>query len=107
MYKLKENYIQHNVGELHTGLKGAALELEACAWLLKQRYEVFRNVSPVGKADIIIWKKGEIPKMIDVKSGNGYSKVKDVLTLTKIDGEFKFIQKSKSYVKKTASQEAV
>jgi Holliday junction resolvase-like predicted endonuclease len=101
MYIKKENYIQHNVYELQTSLKGAALELEACAWLIKQGYEVFRNVSPVGKADIIIWKQGEVPTLIDVKMGNGYSKIKNVLTLTKINEEFKFVQKTKSYRKKT------
>ncbi len=33
--------------------KGATSELIATTWLLKQGYEVFRNVSPHGKIDII------------------------------------------------------
>ena len=82
---------------MHTSVKGAKLELEACAWFLAKGYEVFRNVSPVGKADIVVWKKGDDPILIDVKSGNGYSKAHGVMTLTKIDGEFFFVEKLRSY----------
>lgn len=47
--------------------KGAVCELTACAWLLEQGYEVFRNVSAFGHADIVAWKGDEILKL-DVKS---------------------------------------
>jgi hypothetical protein len=39
--------------------KGARSELVACAWLLCQGYEVFRNVSQHGLMDIIAIKDGE------------------------------------------------
>lgn len=45
---------------------GALCELQACAWLLTQGYEVFRNVSPEGKVDIIARKDNKIT-LIDVK----------------------------------------
>jgi hypothetical protein len=84
------NHIQHNPSELHTGLKGAKYELLACAWLLEQGYEVFRNVALVGKGDLVIWKKGMIPVLVDVKSG-GISKVKGILTLRYKNGEFSWL----------------
>jgi Holliday junction resolvase-like predicted endonuclease len=34
---------------------GALTELTACAWLLKQGYEVFRNVSAHGIADLVAY----------------------------------------------------
>jgi Holliday junction resolvase len=38
---------------------GARSELIACAWLLAEGYEVFRNVSPHGHVDIIALKDGK------------------------------------------------
>lgn len=99
MYKPKEDYIQHNVETLHTSLKGAINELEAAAWLISEGYEVFRNLAPVGKADLIIWKKGIIPILVDVKSAGSYSKVQNVKTVSKINGEWQFVEKSKEYKK--------
>jgi hypothetical protein len=78
---------QNNPQELHNSIKGAKYELLACAWLLQHGYEVFRNVCPTGKGDLIIWKKGTSPIVIDVKSA-GVSKVKDVLTLRYQNGQF-------------------
>lgn len=49
--------------------KGAHSEMVACAWLLSNGYEVFRNVSPVGLSDVIAQKGGQI-LLLDVKSGN-------------------------------------
>ena len=48
---------------------GAISELEMCAYYVRQGYEVFRNVTPDGPADIIIWnpKNGEL-HIIDIKS---------------------------------------
>ena len=49
--------------------KGAASELIATAWLLKQGYEVFRNVSQHGKIDLIaIHPETDEIKSIDVKT---------------------------------------
>jgi hypothetical protein len=48
--------------------RGAHAELIACAWLLEQGYEVFRNVSACGSADLIACKDGELLR-IDVSSG--------------------------------------
>jgi Holliday junction resolvase-like predicted endonuclease len=55
---------------MHTKHRGAYNELTACLWLLKQGYEVFRNVSPHGLTDIVAIKGKEVHR-IDVKKG-GY-----------------------------------
>jgi predicted phosphodiesterase len=49
--------------------KGAYSELIACTWLLRQGYEVFRNVSPLGLIDIVAI-KGDVILKVDVKSAN-------------------------------------
>jgi hypothetical protein len=55
---------------------GAHSELVACAFLLREGYEVFRNISSCGLADLVAWKaatsseRGEL-WLIDVKSGSG------------------------------------
>ena len=50
---------------------GAVSELELCAHYLREGYEVFRNVSNNGPADLIIWKpeNGEL-HIVDVKTFN-------------------------------------
>jgi len=53
---------------MHAKHKGALAELQACAWLLKQGYEVFRNISQHGAADLIAWRPGELPILIDVRT---------------------------------------
>lgn len=53
----------------NTGKKGAVSELAACIWLLSNNYEVFRNVTPNGKIDIVAVKGDELIK-IDVKSAH-------------------------------------
>lgn len=52
------------------GHKGTLSELKGCVWLLEQGYDVFRNISPSGKVDIIAIKFGNPYEMmlIDVKS---------------------------------------
>ena len=47
--------------------RGAQTELIACAWLLGEGYEVFRNISPAGPVDIIACKGSQLLR-IDVKS---------------------------------------
>jgi hypothetical protein len=47
---------------------GASSELIACAYFLREGYEVFRNVSPVGKRDLVIFKDGKFTS-IDVTTG--------------------------------------
>ncbi len=51
---------------------GAIAEYKACIWLMKQGYEVYRNVSPNGKFDIIAYKPGDIRK-IDVTTYSSLS----------------------------------
>jgi len=46
--------------------KGAHCELVATAWLLKEGYEVFRNVSQHGIIDVVAMKDGLLHKF-DVK----------------------------------------
>jgi Holliday junction resolvase-like predicted endonuclease len=53
--------------EMDTAHKGAQSELIACAWLLSQGYEVFRNVAATGAIDIIAMRDGEL-HYFDVKS---------------------------------------
>jgi hypothetical protein len=50
---------------------GALSELAACAWLLRRGYEVFRNVSPNGPADLVAWRPGYDPILVDVKTLGG------------------------------------
>ncbi len=52
------------VGAKH---RGAWAETVACAWLLQQGYEVFRNISPSGAIDLVAIKGGEVLKF-DVKA---------------------------------------
>ena len=56
---------------LPTTITGAICELTACAWLLKNGYEVFRNVSPTGKADLIALKDNQTI-LIDVTKAKKY-----------------------------------
>ena len=48
---------------------GAGSELVACAWLLAEGYEVFRNISQHGLADLVAVKDGKA-FYFDVKSQN-------------------------------------
>lgn len=47
--------------------RGAESEMIACAWLLANGYEVFRNVSQHGDVDIVGWKAGSF-ESFDVKT---------------------------------------
>ena len=53
---------------MHDKHKGSLAELLACAWLLKQGYEVFRNVSQHGKADLIVWRGNGLPQLVEVRT---------------------------------------
>lgn len=50
-------------------VKGAMNECVAAAWLMSQGYDVFKNVAPVGRADLVAknWDTGELI-FVDVKS---------------------------------------
>ena len=58
-----------NSGKLHSSRKGDRAELLACVFLIDQGYEVFRNVTCTGPADLIALniETGEC-KLIDVKN---------------------------------------
>ena len=59
---------QQGVEKLNISKKGDWSELLACAWLIEQGYEVFRNVSSVGAVDLVALPPvGEAVK-IDVKT---------------------------------------
>lgn len=60
-----------NKSNIPTTITGAMCELIASAWLLKNGYEVFKNVSPTGKADLIALKNGNTI-LIDVTKSNKY-----------------------------------
>ena len=55
--------------EIHHNVKGAVNEHLATAWLMKEGYDVFRNASPRGRADLVVrdWDAGEWIS-VDVKS---------------------------------------
>ena len=93
-YIRKDYYIQHEHDELPTTIKGSIVELKACAYFLELGYEVYRNISPTGKGDIIIWKKGEDPIVINVKSHRVASKLDEVkIVYPDDDGNFVFHEK--------------
>ena len=50
---------------------GALSELVACAWLLREGYQVFRNVSPHGPYDVVAIKGDDVIR-IDVKTIRRY-----------------------------------
>jgi len=50
---------------MNTSKKGAVAEYVASNWLLTQGYEVFKNITPSGKIDIIAVKSNEM-HLIDV-----------------------------------------
>lgn len=50
---------------INAGRIGDVGELTASAWLLREGYEVFRNVSSVGPIDIVVIKDGKIT-LVDV-----------------------------------------
>lgn len=47
---------------------GALAEIMACEWMIRQGYEVFRNISSHGLADYVAWRPGQSPILIDVKT---------------------------------------
>jgi Holliday junction resolvase-like predicted endonuclease len=52
---------------------GAASELEAASWLLGQGYQVFRNVSAHGPADLVAWNpQTKETLFVDVTTGRPY-----------------------------------
>ena len=53
---------------LPKGHLGAIGELSVSNYYIKLGYEVFRNISAHGPGDLIIWRQGETPLVIDVKS---------------------------------------
>lgn len=59
---------QRQIKAGHTLVRGACSELIACAWLLENGWEVFRNVSARGWGDICAFKVGGTPIAIDVKT---------------------------------------
>ncbi len=60
---------------LSTNKTGAMSELMACAWLLKQGYEVYRNTAPDGLFDIVIYDKQKKSFLgIDVKTSKNNKK---------------------------------
>lgn len=73
------SYKQTNAKVLESGLKiaikhrGAYAEHLAIIWLVKEGYEVFRNISPHGACDIVAFKNDFSEKiLIDVKTTTVY-----------------------------------
>lgn len=53
---------------LHDSHKGAWAELQAASWLLRQGYEVCRNVSQCGPVDLVAIRRDGKMFLIDVKT---------------------------------------
>ena len=53
---------------------GALAEVIACEWLIRQGYDLFRNISSHGLVDLIAWKPGEPPVLIDVKGTRTFTR---------------------------------
>jgi len=63
------------MGRPRNSTLGAQSELLAGAWLIELGFDVFRNLSPCGPADLIAWKQGTEDKyLIDVKTVNSVYK---------------------------------
>jgi hypothetical protein len=67
--RVQEKYGKSTLNHLSQGKIGSVSELEMCAHYLREGYEVFRNISPDGPIDIVIFKKetGEL-YLLDIKS---------------------------------------
>ena len=57
-------------GQLSSAHIGAVNEVLAQNWLLRQGYFVFASITVTGPADMVAWKPGEEPILIDVKTLN-------------------------------------
>jgi hypothetical protein len=55
-------------GQLSAVHKGAINEVAALSWLLKQGYYAFQSMTFTGPVDMIAYKPGETPILIDVKT---------------------------------------
>ena len=62
-------YNNSTLNHFSTSRIGDISEIEMCAYFLRKGYEVFRNISSSGPADIIIWKpENNIVHIVDIKS---------------------------------------
>ena len=62
---------------------GDIAEMKACAWLMEQGYDVFRNVSSVGPADLMVWDLDTLKVFpVDVKNTTKQIKVDGSITYT-------------------------
>lgn len=53
-----------------TGARGAASEMIACAYLIGQGFHVFRAVAPSCPVDLVAWRVGEQPILVEVKTAS-------------------------------------
>jgi hypothetical protein len=78
--------------------KGARLEILVCADLMRQRFEVFRAASPVGKTDVVCLKRNALLR-VQVKStlGNWESSLRgnNVLAVVANEGPVRYFCKRK------------
>ena len=66
-YHYKKNVPSNT--KLNRGKSGDVSELEVCSHFIKEGWEVFRNVSQNGPADIVIWNpETDEVRIIDVKT---------------------------------------
>jgi predicted nucleic acid-binding Zn ribbon protein len=66
-----KNSIKHKKGleNISASRIGDISELEVTAYYLKEGYEVFRNVSSIGPADIVVWNpEDNTMHLIDIKT---------------------------------------
>ena len=64
-----KKYSNCSLNHLSTSKIGGISEIEVCAYYLREGYEVFRNITASGPADIIVWNPNtQDIHIIDVKT---------------------------------------
>lgn len=73
------------------GVRGVRAELKACAWFLEQGYEVYLNVAPHGKGDLVIYSDKVGYERIDVKCTKEIQNKNGSMNLNRSTNEIKKI----------------
>ena len=80
--------IKENIKENDSSREGDFAETDSILWLWKKGYEVFKNASCTGLADLVAYKNNEII-LIDVKTASFQRHKKEGNNLTKNGGRTK------------------
>jgi hypothetical protein len=92
--KYEEDVVKRgNLNQINKGKVGDISELEMSAFYLRNGYEVFRNISQNGPADLIIWKPetGQI-HIIDIKSYTELNYVEEFIARKETENTYKEVK---------------